>query len=224
MSVARLSHLLSHPLLTIYLQQGNVWNSIRFFMLFNPSLTLPSTKSDDFSEKFQTALGQLEFEFQAWALGISACLVKKEKNTHILMTGSDGMFGGWERMQAAAATRISRGQLPGSQRRQMAGTLGLWFILGLNSKQARVDQHSDESGTFEKVRDKKKKKKGKAWALRVFACLSSTSNWVRWIEEMANTRAHINLKQRLTHPEVPLYCHMMPLAKIGIILHCLSLR
>ena len=94
-------------------------------MQFNPSLTLPSTKSDDFSEKFQTALGQLEFEVQAWALGISACLVKKEKNTHILMTGSDGMFGGWERMQAAAATRISRGQLPGSQRRQMAGTLGL---------------------------------------------------------------------------------------------------
>ena len=44
---------------------------------------------------------------------------------------------------------------------------------------------------------KKKRKKGKAWALRVFACLSSTSNWVRWIEEMANTRAHINLKQRL---------------------------
>ena len=48
-------------------------------MLCNPSLTLPSTKSDDFSEKFQTALGQLEFEVQAWALGISACLVKKRE-------------------------------------------------------------------------------------------------------------------------------------------------
>ena len=45
---------------------------------------------------------------------------------------------------------------------------------------------------------------------------SSTTNWVSWIEEMANARAQNNLIQRLTQPEVPLYCHMMPFAKIGI--------
>ena len=40
---------------------------------------------------------------------------------HILMTGSDGMFGAKERKQAAAATLLGT-ELPGSQRRQMSGT------------------------------------------------------------------------------------------------------
>ena len=52
---------------------------------------------------------------------------------------------------------------------------------------------------------------------------SSTTNWVSWIEEMAKARAQNNLILRLPQSEVPLYCHMMPFAENGIILHCLTL-
>ena len=52
---------------------------------------------------------------------------------------------------------------------------------------------------------------------------SSTTDWVSCTEEVANARAQYNLIQRLTQPVAPLYCHMMPFAEIGIILHCLSL-